>query len=386
MARTRLRRIVTLMGSSMAWREQVMEGIAGYAHEQGPWHVYTAPEGFEDTLFFSKGYQWDGVIARVASRRLAKAIQTLGVPAVNLSQLHIAGVDLPRVGVDEFGHTQLALQHLLSGGFRRFAYCGFSAAAEQRSRAFSQQVKALRYECADYRHFTRLSDDVEWQRRQRELVRWIRQLTKPIGILAWNADTACQLVEACNLARVKVPDAVAIVAGDDDRMKCELCDPTVSAIEFPAKQIGYEAAALLDGLMSGAKITQPHLIVAASGIITVRQSSDAASLADRDVHLAVQFIRDHAAEAIDVSQVAQHLQVSRRWLERHFQRALSRSPNDEIRRARMELSRRYLLETDWPTQRVARGAGLRSASYLNRVFRQEMGLTPGAFRERYRPS
>ena len=385
MTNTRPRRIVTLVGSSMAWREQVMAGIAGYAHEHGPWHVYTAPEGFEDTLFFSKGYQWDGVIARVTSRRLARAIQRLGVPAVNLSQHHINGVDLPRVGVDERGHTQLALQHLLSGGFRRFAYCGFSAAPEQRGRAFAQLVKALRYDCTDYHHFARLPDDVDWQRRQRELVRWIKQLAKPVGILAWNTDTACQLVEACNLAGVKVPDAVAIIAGDDDKMKCELCDPTVSAVEFPARQIGYEAAALLDRLISGKHIAQPHLIVEASGIITVRQSSDAASLADRDVHRAVQFIRDRAAQDIDVSQVAQHLQVSRRWLERHFQRALSRSPNDEIRRARLELAKRYLLETDWPTARIAKGAGLRSASYLNRVFRQEMGLTPGAFRNRYRP-
>lgn len=377
-------RIVTLIGSSMAWREQIMAGIAAYAHDHGPWHVYTAPEGFENTLFFTRGYQWDGVIARVSSRRLARAIATLGVPAVNLSQLRIAGVTIPRVQVDEKRLAQLAFDHLLGGGFRRFAYCSVSAILEERRRAFAAVVRAARYEFADYRRFTTLPDGARWQRRQKDLARWVRQLPKPIGILAWNADTGCQLVEACNLAGVRIPDEAAILAGDDDKMKCELCDPSVSAVEFPGKQIGYQAAALLGRMLAGSPTPRADVTVAPSGMIALRRSSDSASLSDRDVYRAVQFIRDHATEAVDVRDVVRQLNVSRRWLERHFQRVLGRSPSQEIRRVRLDLARRYLLETDWPTERIAKAAGLGSASHLNRIFRSELGLRPGEFRSRYR--
>ena len=54
-----------------------MRGIAGYAHEHGPWHIYSAPEGAEDSLFYSKSYRWDGVITRVGGRRFADRLRVL---------------------------------------------------------------------------------------------------------------------------------------------------------------------------------------------------------------------------------------------------------------------------------------------------------------------
>lgn len=379
-----IRRVVTLIGTSLAWREQVMRGVAAYAHEHGPWHVYTAPEGFENSLFFTRGYQWNGVLTRIGSRRLAQAIGRLGVPAVNISQLQIAGVTLPRVVVDEAKLAGIAVQHLLSGGFRRFAYCGLAGAPDERGRAFHQAVRDLGYPCVAYRHFTRLAARASWQQRQKDLARWVKSLAKPAGIMTWNADVGCRLLEACNQAAVAVPREVAIIAGDDDRMKCELCDPTVSAVEFPAQQIGYEAATLLDRLMSGAPAPAQPVLIEPSGIIFLRQSSDVGHLAERDVHLAVQFIREHAGERIDIPQVAHHVRVSRRWLERHFHRVLGHSPHDEIRAARLDLARKYLLETDWPAARIAAAAGFGSASYLTSFFRRETGMTPGAFRVRFR--
>ena len=85
----RLRRVAVLIGSSLGWREKVMRGIAGYAHEHGPWHVYTAPEGTEDSLFFSEKYRWDGAIVRVLSGRLARRLPALGVPAVTIGSARV---------------------------------------------------------------------------------------------------------------------------------------------------------------------------------------------------------------------------------------------------------------------------------------------------------
>jgi LacI family transcriptional regulator len=103
------------------------------------------------------------------------------------------------------------------------------------------------------------------------------------------------------------------------------------------------------------------------------------------VYRAVRFLREHAAEAITIDVVAHEVQVSRRWLERHFRRVLGRTPHEELRAARLELAKKLLLETDWPLPAVAQSAGLTSAPYLNYVFRRGAGCTPSEFRRRFRP-
>jgi LacI family transcriptional regulator len=383
---TPVRRVAVLLGSSLGWREKVMRGIASYAHEHGPWHVYTSPEGTEDSLFFSENYRWDGMIVRIVSDRHALRIRRRGVPAVSVGSVKMRGRDLPRVKVDDEQLSRLAVNHLIAGGLRHFGYCSFyPGRGEDRGPAFARLLAEQGLDCSHYGEFTRLPPTgAAWQKRQRDLARWLRSLPKPAGVFTWNADVACQVVEACHVAELAVPQQVAVVSGDEDLAKCELSSPTVSAVEIPAVRIGHEAAALLDRLMAGAPAPTEPVLVAPSGIVTVRESSNTARLEDWDVHRAVQYMRENAGKPITVAEVAQSVQVSRRWLERHFRQVLGRSPHEELRMARVEQAKRLLLDTDWPMLRVAQASGLTSASYLNFVFRQDTGLTPAQFRERYR--
>jgi LacI family transcriptional regulator len=380
------RRVAVLAGSSLTWREQVMRGIASYANAHGPWHVYTAPETAENSVFFSDHYKWDGLIVRPTSDRFVRRIVSLGVPAVGIGSVRVPALRLPRVKVDDDLLTRAAAAHLISGGLRRFAYCGFFPGknAEDRGLAFAKAVEEKGYPCSFYSDFAAASAGDTWQKRQRDLARWVKKLEKPVGIITWNPDVGCQLIEACHSAGVKVPDDVAIVSADDDKMKCELTRPTLSAMEIPAARIGYEAAALLDSLMQGGNPPAEPILLRPAGVVTVRESSDTASLADRDVHQALQFIREHAAEPISVDQVARAAQVSRRWLERHFRRVIGRSPHEQILQARLDLAKRLLLETDWPASRIATASGFSSASYLNCAIRRDTGMTPIGFRKRYR--
>ena len=149
-------------------------------------------------------------------------------------------------------------------------------------------------------------------------------------------------------------------------------------------RMGYEAAALLDRLMDGvARSRSNRSRWTHRRLVAIRESTSSVGLKDGDIHRAAQFIREHAREPITVAQVANDLQVSRRWLERHFQRVLGRSPHGEIRRVRLEQAKKLLLETDWPMTKVAQAAGLTSAPYLNYFFRRETGLTPAQYRHAF---
>ena len=86
---SKVRRVAVLAGSSIGWREKLMRGIAGYSNEHGHWHVYTAPEGTEASLFFSETYSWDGLIVRVIESSEARRILKLGVPAVSVGSARI---------------------------------------------------------------------------------------------------------------------------------------------------------------------------------------------------------------------------------------------------------------------------------------------------------
>jgi LacI family transcriptional regulator len=379
-------RVALLAGDTIGWRERMMRGIASYSHDHGPWHVYSAPEGVEDSLIFSRSYRWDGVITIVGGRRFAKRLRSLGVPAVSIGSCRLFGPTIPRVKVDDEKLARLAFRHLHAMGIRRFAYCGLFTrrAAEDRGAAFARVVSSQGFECFSYLESTRLKPVASWQSRQRDLARWLAQLEKPVGLLAWNPDIALHVIEACSRAEVRVPGDIAVLSGDEDRSKCELSKPTISAIEIPAAQIGFEAAALLDRLMAGEPPPREPIQVEPSGKLTIRESTDITDQAESAVYRAVNFIREHACEPISVGEVADNLVMSPRSLERNFRKVLGRSPQEEIRRARIEAAKKLLLETDWPVEKVAQAAGLTTGPYLHRVFVREMGLTPGDFRRRSR--
>jgi LacI family transcriptional regulator len=381
-----LKRIAVMIGSSLAWREKVMRGIAGFAHEHGPWHVYTAPEGTEDSLFFSENYRWDGLVVRIVGPRLARRLAALKVPAVAIGSARVAGPEIPRVKVDDEHLMRPVVRHLVAGGLRSLAYCSFfpSRQSDDRGPALERVAAEAGCTCTFYCEATKLTERAPWQARQRDLSKWLKRLEKPVGVVAWNADVACQVIEACHAAGLRCPDEVAVVSADEDEAKCNLASPTVSAIEIPAQRIGYEAAALLSRMMDGHTPPAEPVMIEPTGVVTVRESSDTSHLADRDVHRAARYLRDRLADPITISDAADHVGVSRRWLERRFRLVLGRTPHEELRAARLEHAKRLLLETDWPAAKVARASGLTSPAYLNHVFRRETGLTPAAFRRRHR--
>jgi LacI family transcriptional regulator len=142
---------------------------------------------------------------------------------------------------------------------------------------------------------------------------------------------------------------------------------------------------MLDRILAGAKPPGQSLLLPPLGVVT-RQSSDLLAIADPDVTAAVRFIREHGHTPVRVTDVLRVVSVGRRTLERRFRAVLRRGLWEEIRRVRMEHAKRLLAETDRPMSAVADGSGFPNAKELSAVFRQETGLTPTAYRRRFRGS
>ncbi|MGO4274442.1 substrate-binding domain-containing protein, partial [Paenibacillus sp. TAF58] len=76
-------------------------------------------------------------------------------------------------------------------------------------------------------------------------------LPKPIGIMACYDICGQQLLEACRIAGIAVPDEVAVLGVDNDELLCELSNPPLSSIKTNAVKTGYQAVELLERMMSG---------------------------------------------------------------------------------------------------------------------------------------
>lgn len=103
---------------------------------------------------------------------------------------------------------------------------------------------------------------------------------------------------------------------------------------------------------------------------------------DRLVAEAVRCIWGHARPDLTVADVAAHFPITRRSLERRFQRVLGHTILDEIIRCRLERSRRLLAETDMPLKELAYAAGFSGAAHMSKVFRRVEGVSPAEFRRR----
>ena len=192
--------------------------------------------------------------------------------------------------------------------------------------------------------------------------------------MACNDFRAVQLLDACRRAGVAVPEQVAVIGVDDENIACEMCNPPLSSVVPNALHIGYEAAAMLDSMMRGKRPHDRNLLVPPLGIVE-RRSTDIMAINDPLVAEAMQLIRRHACEGMNVDDLLRRLSVSRSILQRHFQKALERTIHDMILAERLRKVNELLAETDLPLPVIADRSGFAHPEYLSTVFKQRTGKT-----------
>ena len=110
------------------------------------------------------------------------------------------------------------------------------------------------------------------------------------------------MLEACQRLRIQVPEAVAVVGADNDEPICRIASPPLSSVMINDHQRGYEAAALLDRMMSGQPPPKDPIYIEPAGVAT-RASTDIMAIDDQPIVKALRFLRDNACHAISVDDV-----------------------------------------------------------------------------------
>lgn len=355
--------VLLLTGSAPSSRQR---GIARFALQHG-WYLT-----IEDRADPPRSWHGDGVLVTLGNGRevLTDAIRHYrkrGIPVVDLT-LAQPRVRIPRVCGDNDAIGRLAAEHFRDHGFHHAAFYSSKAG----------HVQDLRFGGLCRHGYSNARRIVEHDRAQ--LSRILRELPKPIAILAYSDNDASRVLNACRDALIAVPDEVAILGVDDNEMICLNQPVTLSSVQHDLESVGYEGAALLQRLMEGEKDPARPKLVLPKGI-SVRRSSDVVAAHSSVLRLAFQIVKRDIAKSTGVGEIAEELGVSRAELNRLARAEFGHTITDELIHQRL-LHARYLLSTtDLPLREVARETGFCHAAHLANAFRATFSLTPGEYRQ-----
>lgn len=365
-----------------AHQRGVLNGITQYGLEQGTW-AFRGPVANPFLAHLLKAWNPHGVVGYLEDPQVLNAVRKLGKPVVTLG-LRQAASPFPSVTVDNEEVGRQGAQHLIDRQFCQFAFhhpYGPNAAITRRAAGFAEVVRAAGFPFFE-EPIRRPGIEDDWHAFDLFLIKWVRSLPKPIGVMAGTDWDAWHLAEICRQAGVNVPSELAIVGAGNDEALCRMVTPSLSSVRTPESQIGYQAAALLDRCIHGQRIPAEPVILKPEGVVA-RGSSETAAAAGPDVLRAMGFIREHAHLPISVDDVVDHVAVSRRRLERQFRRSLDRSILNEITLAHLARARSLLIRTDLPINAVAQRSGLTDARGMAKVFHKQLGTSPNQVRHRH---
>jgi LacI family transcriptional regulator len=376
-----MKRVAILVETALASGRSILTGISQYLHEQDDWSVFH-PTGYLGATEPSGLEQWDGdgIIARIAGPRILEDIRLKGVPVVDVLG-NVVDSPYPLVKSDDQAIGRMVANHFTGAGHRHFAFLGLEDErwSLEREDTFLEAVGDRAMSSSRYH----LSPDEKraghWNDNVQQITEWLENLPKPLALMVASDQFGPMVMKACQRLGYLVPEEISVVGVDNDLPFCDLCQPRLSSVEPDHTRAGYEAAKLLDKILSGndaaiRQIETPPLT------LHRRPSSDATAVSDPALVKALQAIRQRACLGISVDDIAFECGLSRSVLQRRFREHLGRTVGEAILAVKLRRARDMLTFTDLPLIDVAERSGFNYQEYLTYIFKKHLDTTPVRYR------
>lgn len=357
------------------YHHKIHKGVSRYASEHN-WHVDAEGTRLQS---YSSVWEGDGIITQVPRDELMKnLIESYDLPTVNISPI-FTGENIPNIYDPNDHIARTAFDYFLGRGFCRFTTFQRSHFLHGRLDEFHKIVAKNSLTCEQLVY--------EGENNSRNRCQWLMQelpkLPKPTALFVESDDIGAEVIFAAVQAGIKVPEDLAVLGVHNDDLVCEATAVSLSSIDCGLEQMGYEAARVLDSMMKGEPAPKEQVLIRCAKVIT-RASTDIMAIDNPKIRAALLFIRENYKHQIAIKDVAEVASLSVSGLQYLLNSHLGISPAKEITRVRLDHARHMLLTTHWSIDMVSSESGFQTARNFYRVFSQKEGISPDAFRKKYR--
>lgn len=224
-----------------------------------------------------------------------------------------------------------------------------------------------------------ISKELHLKRKQKEFQVWIKNIPKPVGLLApgaWFAATYSSWIEEIGL---NIPSEVAILSYGNKEDVCECSIPSISYIEINEEGLVHTACESLTKLIIGKQVPKKAIYVKSKKLVTL-ESTNMLATSDPLVAKTLKYMWENLHVQLSVEDIAKKVNLSSRHLERRFKKALGRTINVEYRRKRLEETKHLLLTSRLTIAEISKTIGFNSTAYLHRTFLKEFKISPAQYR------
>ena len=303
-------------------------------------------------------------------------------------------VKLPKrtvfVNIDNAKIASEAFRLLFRRGLTNYAYIDNATShrdavhSKARAETFIDMARKAGFNCIEC-HNENMSKD--WTTSLVTIAEKLKKLPLPCGIMTFNDITSRAVIDACNFAKLRIPEQIQIVGVDNETDICENVLPQLTSVDPDFFTVGYVAAQRMEELFtSGQSHCQTNTLCGEPRIVereTTRDLSNSARLATA----AEKLIRLHACRGLPPSpkgltlkSLAAALNVSRSLLELRFSTVHGEGVAAAIRREKLKEVCRLLTDTDLPIGQIAYQCGFPTQTHLNALFRRTFGSTLPKYR------
>ncbi|AWB68432.1 hypothetical protein C2869_19360 [Saccharobesus litoralis] len=383
------KRVTLLFNANKGYDRKIIQGVAKYIRGGVDWQLFIE-EDLVTRLDRLSNWHGDGIIADLDDPQVVEFVQKKGITTVGVGGSYRDEqeypTNMPYIATNNDLIAKTAVEYYLNLGYKNLAFYGMpknnhNRWAFEREQSFMHWAKVLSNGKANTYYFRgNAIHSRSWALAQQKLAVWLGSLPNPTAILCATDMRARQVLEACHLAELKVPNDIAVMGVDDDEIIRDITGNTLSTIIQGTENMGYLAAATLDKAMKGETINPLINMVDPKGIVE-SASTDYLAVTDEVVNKAVAYIKQHACEGIQAIHVLNHLGLSRANVENRFKQHLSSSIHQEITNVQLGQVRKLLQTTEKTLAQISQETGYKTAQYMMMVFKKRYKMTPSEYRK-----
>ena len=364
-----------------------LDGVADYAAAHG-WRITLSPDGS-----LSRGWVCDGVLVSFARRgddvaECTNSLMEHGTPVVALSCM-LPSVRVPRVTVDFAGCGHAAARYLADRNYKSFVFCTseMTYGAEMAYKSFLDELRRNGY--GGNAALLVLDEQIseanahDWRTVTDSVMGVLKSIKPPFGVYAFSDSAAIPVMDAAIEMGLSVPEDVGVMGTGDSSIFCENQDIPLTSINTNLKELAVIACESLDRLMNGEVLETQDVYVPVLGIFE-RASTGIPKVGNPVIEKAFAIMNRHLSEPLSLVSLANELGMTPGKLNRVFHDAGCTTPASQLRMLRIRKAKTILRTTDLTLGEIAEKTGFAHAAHFLNVFRDLVGETPTAWRDKWR--